>query len=75
MVTAKRKYKKKQIKQNVKSDRAILSTVITVRISEQEKERIDKIMMNLDIKRYSDIMRMVLHMAGPNIEYAPVNMQ
>jgi predicted transcriptional regulator len=37
-------------------------SVVTVRISDEEKERIDEIMRNLQISRYSDVMRMALHM-------------
>jgi predicted transcriptional regulator len=37
-------------------------SVVTVRISDEEKDRIDEIMRNLDIKRYSDVMRLALHM-------------
>lgn len=51
-----------------------MSTVITVRISDDEKERIDEIMLNMDIKRYSDVMRMALHMITPDIGHTRMNM-
>jgi len=62
MATAKRAYTKKPVKRTVKPARAAVLSVVTVRISDEEKDRIDEIMRNLDIKRYSDIMRMALHM-------------
>jgi len=62
MATAKRAYTKKPVKRTVKPTRAPVLSVVTVRISDEEKDRIDEIMRNLDIKRYSDIMRMALHM-------------
>jgi HSP90 family molecular chaperone len=74
MAAARKNYKKKTSKRSAKSDRGVMSTVITVRISDDEKERIDEIMMNLDIKRYSDVMRMALHMIRPDIGYIRVNM-
>ena len=62
MATARKNYKKKLPKRSVKSDKATTLSVVTVRISDEEKERIDEIMRNLDIKRYSDVMRLALHM-------------
>lgn len=59
----------------MKSGREAMSTVITVRISDEEKERIDEIMMDLEIKRYSDVMRMALHMMKPDVGYTRVNIQ
>jgi hypothetical protein len=75
MATARKNYRKKPSKRSVKSDKMVMSTVITVRISDGEKDRIDEIMMNLDIKRYSDVMRMALRMMRPNIGYTQANMQ
>ena len=40
-----------------------MSPVVTVRISDEEKERIDQIMKQHNITRYSDVMRMALQMA------------
>jgi hypothetical protein len=62
MATARKNCKKKASKRSVKSDRVPMLSVVTVRISDEEKKRIDEIMRNLDIKRYSDVMRMALHM-------------
>jgi hypothetical protein len=62
MATAKRNFRKKPVKQAVKSNKATLLSVVTVRISDEEKERIDVIMRNLQITRYSDMMRMALQM-------------
>ena len=62
MATAKRILKKKPVKRTVKSNQAPMLSVVTVRISDQEKERIDEIMKHMDIKRYSDVMRIALRM-------------
>jgi antitoxin component of RelBE/YafQ-DinJ toxin-antitoxin module len=62
MATAKRNFRKKPVKQALKSNKAAMLSVVTVRISDEEKERIDEIMRNLQITRYSDMMRMALHM-------------
>jgi hypothetical protein len=64
-----KKYKKKPLKQVVKADKVLTSTVITVRISDDEKVRIEKIMANLEIKRYSDVMRMALEMVKPTLQF------
>lgn len=62
MATARKNCRKKSSKSSVKADKVPTLSVVTVRISDEEKDRIDKIMKNLDIKRYSDVMRMALHM-------------
>jgi hypothetical protein len=62
MATARKNCKKKSSRRSVKSDKVPTLSVVTVRISDEEKKRIDEIMRNLDIKRYSDVMRMALHM-------------
>jgi hypothetical protein len=69
MTIARKRYKKKPLKRSVKPDTVVTSTVITVRISDEEKIRIEKIMANLDIKRYSDVMRMALQMMKPTLEF------
>jgi hypothetical protein len=69
MATAQKIDRKKPKRRRMKSGKPIMSTVITVRVSDSEKERIDEIMTNLDIKRYSDVMRMALHMVRPDIGY------
>jgi len=75
MATATRNYNKKLPKNKPKSKKDVKSSVITVRISNEEKERINEIMMGMDIRRYSDVMRMALHMMKTNSEYTWVNMQ
>ena len=62
MATARKNCRKKSSKRSVKPDKVPMLSVVTVRISDQEKERIDEIMKQLDITRYSDVMRMALHM-------------
>ena len=62
MTTARKNGLKKKAKGRVRSDKPAALSVVTVRISDEEKERIDEIMKYLDIKRYSDVMRMALHM-------------
>jgi len=62
MAVARKNVKKKSLKRNVKVYSPPNSSVVTVRVSDNEKERIDEIMKHLDIKRYSDIMRMALQM-------------
>ena len=74
MATARKIKKKKTVKKPAKSQKCIKSAIITVRISDDEKNRIDEIMMTMDIKRYSDVMRMALHML-PQTEYTHIGMQ
>lgn len=62
MATAKRVFKKKPVKKAATSNKVPMLSVVTVRVSDEEKERIEKIMKQLDIKRYSDVMRMALQM-------------
>ena len=62
MAAARKFYKKKPVTRCIKSDNGVMSPVITMRISDEEKERIDRIMKHLNIKSYSDVMRMSLHM-------------
>ena len=62
MATARRKIRKKTSKRPASPGEARTISVVTVRISDEEKERIDGIMRDLDVKRYSDIMRMAFHM-------------
>jgi hypothetical protein len=65
MATSRNNGKKKSTKSSVKPSKAATLSVVTVRISDVEKERIDEIMRVLNIKRYSDVMRMALQMAKP----------
>jgi hypothetical protein len=62
MAAVSKSYRKKKAKRSVRSDKPACLSVVTVRISDEEKERIDEIMRNLQITRYSDVMRMALHM-------------
>ena len=62
MTTARKKIKNKLSKRKVTTDEARVISVVTVRISDEEKERIDEIMRNLNVTRYSDIMKMALQM-------------
>ncbi|HXE95709.1 MAG TPA: hypothetical protein VN642_04855 [Dongiaceae bacterium] len=74
MATTGKNYKKRASKRSVKSGKPVMSSVVTFRVSDEEKERIDEIMTELDIKRYSDIMRMALQMTRPDFRYIQVNM-
>jgi DNA-directed RNA polymerase subunit E'/Rpb7 len=62
MIKARKNYKKKRSKRSIKPDKMVKSAVVTVRISDEEKERIEELMKKSGIKRYSDIMRMALQM-------------
>ena len=62
MATARKSCRKKSSRRSVKSDTPPMLSVVTVRISDEEKGRIDEIMRTLDIKRYSDVMRLALQM-------------
>ncbi|MDD2309396.1 MAG: hypothetical protein PHH91_07415 [Desulfuromonadaceae bacterium] len=74
MDTTRKRCKTKTVKRRTKTDKCAMSSVITVRISDEEKERISKIMMTMDIKHYSDVMRMALDMIGPKIDYTQASM-
>ena len=73
MATVRKSCRKKKTKRSVRADKAATLSVVTVRISDQEKERIEDIMQRLDIQRYSDVMRMALQMVKR--QTAPVNIQ
>lgn len=60
----KRKNKQRYIR---RKEEAVLSEVVSVRISGEEKERIDKLMMHLGMTRYSDVMRLALDMMKPHV--------
>jgi len=68
METAKKKYKPR-------AKKAAMSSVVSVRITEKEKEDIDVVMKNLNIKRYSDFMRIALQMVQPDMSYSQVQTQ
>ena len=59
MGTTRKNYNERS-KLSVRSKKVAMSSVISVRIPNDEKERINEIMKNLSIKRYSDFMRIVL---------------
>ncbi|HIJ81129.1 MAG TPA: hypothetical protein HPP76_05425 [Desulfuromonadales bacterium] len=66
MTAIRKNYKKKSAhRRRVKADRQETLSVVTVRISDEEKERIDEIMARWDIKRYSDVMKIAIKMAVP----------
>ena len=64
MTTIRKSAEKKPVTRRVKLDKSSPSTVITVRVSEEEKMRIENIRANFDITR-SDVMRMALQMLEP----------
>ncbi len=61
MTTARKNYKKKP-KPAVSPQKQDALTVVTVRISDEEKDRIDRIMSAWNIRRYSDVLRMAVQM-------------
>lgn len=66
MAAVRKNYKKKSARhKKIKSDRQATLSVVTVRISDEEKERLDEIMTKWNIKRYSDVMKMAIKMAVP----------
>ena len=68
METARKKYKPR-------AKKAAMSSVVSVRITEKEKEDIDVVMKNLNITRYSDFMRIALQMVQPDMSYSQVQIQ
>ena len=68
MAIVRKSCRKKKAKRNVRADRVSTLSVVTVRISDVEKERIDEIMQRLDIQRYSDVMHMALQMVKRQTE-------
>ncbi len=61
-MSTEKKSRKKKLKSAENPSRQDTLTVVTVRISDDEKERIDRIMSSWNIKRYSDVMRMAVQM-------------
>lgn len=57
--TRKNVRKKSTLKRSKAREQAVLS-VISVRVSDEEKERIDEIMRLGNFKRYSDVLRMAI---------------
>jgi hypothetical protein len=56
--------RKTKLKRSVRAVNPASRSIVTVRISDEEKERIDEIMRNLQITRYTDVMRMALQMVN-----------
>ncbi|MEI6205570.1 MAG: hypothetical protein WCP20_02185 [Desulfuromonadales bacterium] len=54
--------RKNRKRQRVRAKEQSVLSVVSLRISDEEKNRIDEIMRNGNIKRYSDIMRMAIHL-------------
>ena len=54
--------KKQRKKRTVKPRKHAPKTVISVRISDEEKQRIDQIMRNGNIARYSDVLKIAIQM-------------
>lgn len=62
MATTKRTNPKKQTVRRVKAKSQAVLSIVSVRISDEEKERIDEIMRLGNIKSYSDVLRMAIQM-------------
>ena len=54
--------KKRRKKRKVKAKEQSVLSIISVRISDEEKERIDTIMRIANIKRYSDVLKIAIQM-------------
>jgi len=54
--------RKRRKKRKIKAKNQSGLSVVSLRISSQEKERIDEIMRIGNIKRYSDVLRMAIKM-------------
>ena len=63
--------KRKRRKKRKKAKEQAVLSIISVRLTDEEKERIDEIMRVGNFKRYSDVVRMAIHMyrAPGNGEY------
>jgi len=62
MDTVTKNVRKKRKRRRVKAKEQAVLSVISVRISDEEKERIDEIMRLGNIKRYSDVLRMAIQL-------------
>jgi hypothetical protein len=65
MEKTRRKYK-------IRKDKKAMTTVVSVRITENDKKAIDRTMKNLNITRYSDFMRIALRMVQSDMSYFQV---
>ena len=68
MATVSKNRRRKKTKRSVRDDRTPTLSVVTLRISDEEKERIDDIMRRLEIPRYSDVMRLALQLVRRQTE-------
>lgn len=62
MIETRKKTKKKRPARKAQPREQAVLTVISVRISDEEKERIDEIMRDGRFKSYSDMLRMAMQM-------------
>ncbi len=62
METSAKSIGKKRKQRRTKAKGQAVLSIVSVRISDEEKERIDEIMRIGNIKRYSDIMRMAIQL-------------
>lgn len=62
MDTVTKSVRKKRKRRRVKAKEQAVLSVVSVRISDEEKERIDEIMRLGNIKRYSDVLRMAIQL-------------
>lgn len=62
MATTKKTNPKKQAVRRGKAKSQAVLSIVSVRISDEEKERIDEIMRLGNIKSYSDVLRMAIQM-------------
>ncbi|MDD2851834.1 MAG: hypothetical protein PHY09_08030 [Desulfuromonadaceae bacterium] len=74
MTTSKQAVKntgKRRKKHAVNQREYAAKTVISVRISDEEKKRIDEIMCSININRYSDVLKIAIQMfqAADNEKY------
>lgn len=56
-----------------RAKKATMSSIVSVRITETEKNEISLVMKNLNITRYSDFMRIALQMVQPDMSYSQVH--
>ena len=54
--------RKRRKKRRVKAKEQSVLSIISVRISDEEKERIDNVMRVANIKRYSDLLKIAIQM-------------
>ena len=62
METSTKNGRKKRKQRRVKARQQPVLSIVSVRISDEEKERIDEIMRLSNIKRYSDVLRIAIQL-------------